>query len=55
MILPDDLWVHLWTGTIYQGGQLISVACPIGYPPVFYRQNSTFKGLFEKITKNYHI
>lgn len=55
LILPLDDWIHLWSGTLYQGGKTISVECPIGYPPVFYRLKSKFKELFEKITENYHI
>ena len=38
--LPDDLWVHLWTGEVFEGG-LVSVEAPIGYPTVFYRKDSS--------------
>jgi alpha-glucosidase len=51
--LPDDQWIHLWTGTQYQGKQVVSVECPIGYPPVFYRKNSKFKVLFDSIKQQY--
>lgn len=53
--LPNDEWVHLWSGDLYQGGQTITVLSPIGFPPVFYRKNSNYKGLFEDITRKYHI
>ena len=53
LYLPEDTWVHLWTGKVYQGRQTITINCPIGYPPVFYRQNSEFRELFEFITNQY--
>jgi len=51
--LPDDQWIHLWTGKSYIGNQTVSVSCPIGYPPVFYRKDSKFGKLFESITYEY--
>jgi alpha-glucosidase len=48
--LPDDQWVHLWTGTSYQGGDH-NVPAPIGQTPVFYRKSSPYATLFELITK----
>ena len=51
--LPDDEWVHLWTGKIYTGSQYVETYAPIGYPPVFYRNQSKFKKLFEEITAKY--
>lgn len=51
--LPDDQWIHLWTGIEYHGEQQVHVDCPIGYPPVFYRKKSKFKDLFESITLQY--
>jgi sulfoquinovosidase len=51
--LPDDQWIHLWTGKSYIGNQTVSVSCPIGYPPVFYRKDSKFRKLFESITYEY--
>jgi len=52
--LPHDEWVHIWTGKHYQGGQEVTVDCPVGYPPVFYRKKSSFSFIFELITKTYH-
>ena len=43
--LPDDEWIHFWTGREYSGGE-ITVECPIGYPPVFYRKKSQYKKIF---------
>ncbi|MFC0471472.1 alpha-glucosidase [Halalkalibacter kiskunsagensis] len=48
--LPEDEWVHFWSGEEYKGGH-VEVAAPIGQPPVFYRKASTFKELFAKISK----
>jgi len=53
MMLPEDKWVHLWTGTLYEGKQRVTIPCPIGFPPVFYRYNSQFRSLFESITTKY--
>lgn len=50
--LPEDQWVHLWSGTRFEGGE-VTVDAPIGYPPVFYRKNSSFSSLFESITAKY--
>jgi alpha-glucosidase len=44
--LPDDEWVHFWTGVEYVGGE-IEIECPVGYPPVFYRKASGYKEVFE--------
>ncbi|WP_374055061.1 alpha-glucosidase [Rossellomorea sp. FM04394] len=49
--LPEDEWIHLWTGDTYSGGQ-ITVNAPIGEPPVFYRKKSVYRDLFEAIAKN---
>jgi len=51
--LPKDNWIHLWTGKEYQGGNTISVDCPIGYPPVFYLKESNFSYLFKDISLKY--
>lgn len=46
--LPQDEWVHLWTGEIYKGGE-VEVDAPIGYPAVFYLKHSKYRELFEKV------
>ena len=38
--LPDDTWVHLWSGKEYVSGKY-SINAPIGEPPVFIRKNSS--------------
>ncbi len=50
--LPDDQWVHLWTGKEYQGGT-VTVKAEIGFTPAFYKKNSKFASLFESIQKQY--
>ncbi|CAL1539006.1 unnamed protein product [Lymnaea stagnalis] len=42
-------WIHLWSGTAYRGGQTVTVAAPLGQPPVFYRSDSTYKQDFERL------
>ena len=37
--LPDDEWVHLWTGREYGGGRVI-VNAELGEPPVFVRKDT---------------
>ncbi|WP_205831493.1 alpha-glucosidase [Bacillus sp. RO2] len=46
--LPEDEWVHVWSGKEYAGGD-ITVNAPIGEPPVFYRKNSEWADLFDKL------
>jgi len=46
--LPKDRWVHAWTGTVYTGGW-IKVDAPLGQPPVFYRPESKYINIFEKM------
>lgn len=55
LYLPDDEWVHLWTGDHYTGKKQVIVPSPIGFPPVFYRKDSKFAKLFESITEQYHL
>lgn len=51
--LPQDEWVHLWSGTSYKGRQIVTVDAPIGEPPVFYRKQSAYATLFASITATY--
>lgn len=48
LYLPDDHWVHLWSGRKYGGGE-VTVAAPIGEPPVFYRAGGETVGLMAKL------
>ncbi len=43
--LPDDEWVHLWSGREYSGGEY-TVDAPIGEIPVFIRKSSQYKEEF---------
>ncbi|MFZ5855453.1 MAG: alpha-glucosidase [Chloroflexota bacterium] len=38
--LPKGRWVHIWTGTVYDGGQYITIDAPLGQPAVFYVEGS---------------
>ena len=46
--LPEDEWVHLWSGEVYRGGEY-SVSAGMGYPPVFCRKSSKFLKKFLKL------
>ena len=37
--LPNDEWVHLWSGVQYSGGEY-DIAAPLGEIPVFIRKNA---------------
>ena len=50
--LPEDQWIHLWSGKEYQGGTH-TVAAPIGQTPVFYRKQSNYAEVFKAITDKY--
>jgi sulfoquinovosidase len=47
--LPRDKWIHLWSGKEFSGGEVVTVDAPIGKIPVFYRTNTSWKKLFEKM------
>lgn len=47
--LPDDIWIHLWSGKEYSKGTY-EIDAPIGYPPVFYKKGSKYELIFENIT-----
>lgn len=51
LYLPEDEWVHIWSGDTYKGGW-IKVDAPIGQPPVFYRKQSNDAKLFAEL-KNF--
>ncbi|TDP95318.1 alpha-glucosidase [Halanaerobium saccharolyticum] len=50
LYLPEDNWVHFWTGKENSGGE-IKVKAPLGQPPVFYRKNSKYRELFEEASE----
>lgn len=43
--LPRGRWLHLWTGTTYDGYRKIQVPAPIGKPPAFLRVGGKSEGL----------
>jgi alpha-glucosidase len=42
-------WIHAWTGGTHAGGEEITVAAPIGQPPVFYRADASFAATFAEL------
>ncbi|WP_413702310.1 hypothetical protein ACLKMH_10335 [Psychromonas sp. KJ10-10] len=48
LYLPQDEWVHVWTGETFTGGW-VEVDAPIGQPAVFYRKASADVELLSKI------
>lgn len=52
--LPEDQWVHLWTGREYTGGE-VTVEAPIGYTPAFYRKGSEYAEVFEAVRAKYGV
>ena len=45
---PDDEWISVWDGREYGKGSA-AIDAPIGTIPVFYRKNSEYSGIFEKL------
>ncbi|MES0867797.1 alpha-glucosidase [Pseudovibrio sp. SCP19] len=45
LYLPEDDWVHAWSGQAFKGGW-VTVDAPLGEPPVFYRKSSEYADLF---------
>lgn len=39
-------WIHAWTGTSHAGGAEITIAAPLGQPPVFYASDAAMADLF---------
>ncbi len=48
--LPEDEWIHIWSGKKNRGGMVI-VEAPLGEPPVFYRESTSFSMLFESLNE----
>lgn len=38
-------WIHVWSGARHEGGQDVTVAAPLGQPPVFVREGSRWQSL----------
>ena len=45
---PDDRWISIWNGKEYGRG-CAEIDAPIGTVPVFYRKNSEYSEIFEKL------
>ena len=52
--LPEDDWIHLWTGEEYKGG-CIKINAEVGYTPVFYKKNSNYIKIFKTIQEKYGV
>ena len=52
VFLPDDGFVHLWTGKEFSKGECV-VEAKLGDTPVFYKKGSKYSSLFESIKNNY--
>jgi alpha-glucosidase len=50
LYLPQDEWVHVWTGETFTGGW-IEIDAPIGKPAVFYRKASEQVEMLSKISE----
>ena len=50
LILPEDEWVHLWSGRVHRGGRA-KVEAPLGEIPVFFRLRSPRASLFAAIAQ----
>ncbi|MBZ4686434.1 MAG: sulfoquinovosidase [Clostridia bacterium] len=48
LYLPEDNWIHVWTGKEYGKGYH-EVEAPLGEIPVFYRKGSQYEDLFKQI------
>lgn len=53
VFLPEGQWVAFWSGETLQGGKSCTVKTELGYPPVFYRKESSFAELFRKTAEEY--
>lgn len=49
--LPEGEWKHLWSGELCSGD--VCVDAPLGKPPVFYRADSAYAPLFEKLASDF--
>ena len=50
LVLPEDEWVHLWSGRVHRGGRA-RVEAPLGEIPVFFRLRSPRASLFAAIAR----
>jgi alpha-glucosidase len=48
VIIPEDNWIHLFTGKKYRKGEYL-IEAPLLQPTVFYKEDSKYSKLFESI------
>jgi alpha-glucosidase len=48
VVIPEDNWIHLFTGEKFRKGEYL-IEAPLLQPTVFYKEDSRFAPLFEKI------
>jgi alpha-glucosidase len=48
VFLPNDTWIHVWSGKELGGGWH-EVDAVIGHPPIFYRKGCQYENLFSTI------
>ena len=51
--LPNDVWIHFWSGVEFKSGWH-TVAAPLGEPPVFWKKYSSWNDTFYKISQQEH-
>lgn len=52
LYLPADKWVYIYDAMhVITGPQWITIRCPVGRIPVFYRQGSSWKEVFDNFSK----
>jgi alpha-glucosidase len=42
-------WTHVWSGIRYAGGTHVTVPAPLGQPPIFMREGTTWDALFRAL------
>ena len=52
LYLPKGEWVHLWSGERCVGGD-VTVAAPMGFPPVFFRAGGVNEALFRELGEKF--
>ena len=50
--LPEDDWVHIFSGRTYPPGEYV-ISAPMGQPPVFVRKGSEWESLFTGLLDGY--
>ena len=51
--IPEGIWVDIWSDLEFTKAGYYTVKANLGYPPVFYRKESTFKNIFENIKNKF--